>query len=406
MSASSTTIALPESRFEQECRRAVSELRAALIELYDSCGVDPGAPQEAARQFGINKTLTWTLARLLQEPDLLAAASLVPGRGSIDRVAAAAGDCGASGASSMRVRQAAEAFESMAARHVGDRSALELALDSMGASSSEALEVSRRLAFRGNSGIHGVQARVRLRAAFLAPSEDDELLDLAMISGYVGFRRLRPTPLWPLFKIRSWGGPDEAVSTERWEPIGGALPSGILPHLGRGFPAQLSEMPTPDGLEFVLQPGPVGNEGAFDVFRGEILRRGASRFASDGSETGELGANITTPVEHLVFDLVVHESLAFALDAETLVFSRIFDQGRPTGSGIADQLPIRQPAVPLPGSPPAIATPLVPGYSEVMADVSSRFGFDLRTARAIRLEMRYPPLGSTVSLRFPLLRRG
>lgn len=406
MSAPSTILPASESRFEQDCRTAVSELRAALIDLYDSCGVDPSTPQEAARQFGINKTLTWTLARLLQEPDLLAAASLVPGRGSIERVAAAAAECGASDESSMRVRLAAEAFESMAAQHVGDRSALELALDSMGASSSEALEVSRRLAFRGNSGIHGVQARVRLLTAFLMPSEDDELIDLGMLSGYVGFRRLRPTPLWPLFKIRSWGSPDEPVATERWQPIEGALASGILPHLGRGFPAHLTEMPTPDGLELVLQPGPVGNDGAFDLFRGEILRRGASRYASEGSETGELGANITAPIEHLVFDLVVHESLAFALEAETLVFSRIFDQGRPTGSGIADLLPIRQPAVPLPGSPPAIATPLIPGYADVLADVAGKVGLDLRRCRAIRLEMRYPPLGSTVSLRFPLPRRG
>ncbi|MFZ9691668.1 MAG: hypothetical protein ACO3EP_06460 [Phycisphaerales bacterium] len=392
------------SRFERECRDAVSELRAALIDLYDSCGTDPTAPQEAARQFGINKTLTWTLARLLQESDLLAAASLVPGRGSITRVATAAERCGASEASASRVRRAAEQFESMAERHVGDRAALELALDSMGAGSTEALEISRRLAFRGNSGIHGVQARARLLCGFLLPSADGDRIDLAMLTGYLGFRRLRHTPRWPLFKVRSWGSPDDPVATQRWQPIDGALPNGILPHLGRGFAPELLEHASDDGSEFLLQPGPIGNDGAFDLFRGEILRDGASRFASSepNGDTGELGANITTPAENLVFDLIAHESLEFALDAEALVYSRIFDQGRATGSGVSDLLPIQQSTGMLPGRPPAVATPLVPGYAETLSDVADRIGCDLTACRGLRLEMRYPPLGSTVTLRFKL----
>jgi hypothetical protein len=397
-----------DSRFERECRDAVSELRAALIDLYDSCGTDPTTPQEAARQFGINKTLTWTLARLLQEKDLLAAASLVPGRGSIARVATAAERCGATESSASRVRRAAEAFESMAERHVGDRAALELALDSMGAGSTEALEISRRLAFRGNSGIHGVQARTRLLCGFLLPSSDGDLIDLAMLSGYIGFRRLRHTPRWPLFKVRSWGSPDDPVASQRWQPIDGALPNGILEHLGRGFAPELLEHVSPDGSEFLLQPGPIGNDGAFDLFRGEILRRGASRFANgeDGGDTGELGANITTPAENLVFDLIAHESLSFVFEAQAMVFSRIFDQGRATGSGVSDLLPIQQATASLPGRPPAVATPMVPGYAEAVGDVAERIGCDLRQCRGLRLEMRYPPLGSTVTLRFELPTRG
>ena len=393
-----------DSPFEMQCREAVSELQASLIHLYDSCGLDPGAPQEAARRFGLNKTLTWTLARLVQAGDPLAAASLVPGRGSIARVVAAAELHGASDAAAARVREAADRFETMANHHVGDRSELELALDSMGVGANEALDLSRRLAFRGNSGIHGVQARTRLLCAIVLPGARPDRIDLAMISGYVGFRRLRPTSLWPLFKVRSWGDPQEPVATTHWQPIAGADPNGILPEFRRGYAAELVETALPGGHEYVLQPGPVGNDGAFDLFRGEVLRNGANRYASDDADerTGELGANITTPVEHLLFDLVAHESLAFALEAETLVFSRIFDQGHATGSGIAERLPITQTPTPLSGRPPAVATPLVPGYAEMFAAVVPRLGLDPAECRGIRVEMRYPPLGSTVSMRFDL----
>ncbi len=407
MQTTSPSTSPSRAGFEQDCRDAVSGLRAALIDLYDSCGADPTAPQDVARRFGINKTLTWTVARMLQEPDLLSAAALVPGLGSLERIVASAESMGASAASADRVRTAAAAFESMATHHVGDRAALELALDSMGVSSADALEVSRRLAFRGNSGIHGVQAKVRLLCGFLLPSDDPEFVDLAMISGYVGFRRLRQTPRWPLFRVRSWGGPSDPVATQRWQPIEGALSNGILPEFSRGYQAELQEVESPDGHEYLLLPGPVGNTGAFDLIRGESLRRGASRHAREEEfgDTGEFGANITTPVEHLVFDLVIHGSLAFALNAETLVFSRIFDQGRPTGTGVAEQLPISPQAIELPGRPPAVATPLVPGYSEMLAEVAPRVGCDLKACRAIRLEMRFPPLGSTVTLRFPLPRQ-
>ena len=78
------------------------------------------------------------------------------------------------------------AVERMVSRHVGDRPTLELVRDSLPDRSHDRLIVSRKLAFRGNSGIWGVQARTRLNAAFVAPSHDDpEMLDAANVGGRV-----------------------------------------------------------------------------------------------------------------------------------------------------------------------------------------------------------------------------
>lgn len=408
MSQSPTQPPSDAPRFESECQRAVSELRAALIGLYDSAGVDPQAPQQVSRRFSVNKTLAWTLARLMQEPEGLAAAALVPGLGSLTKVVDAAASCGADESSQQRVRSAALEFEHVAEAHVGDRASLELFLDSMGVSGDDPLEVSRRLAFRGNSGVYGVQARARVMCAFLLPGATDEFLDLAMISGYSGFRRLRATPRWPLFKVRSWGGPSDSIATARWRPVAGALDNGLLPSHCRGYAASINEDVKPDGSEYVLEPGPVGNTGAFDLFRAEALEGGASRYADEGvnGDSGELGVNITTPVEYLLLDLVAHESLDFALRAETQVFSRIFSQGEPSEGSTIERLPMRYPPALLSGRPPAFATTVAPGYAEVVSSVAERIGCDLPSCRAMRVLMRYPPLGSTVSLRLPLPSRG
>lgn len=66
-------------------------------------------------------------------------------------------------------------------------------LDSMGgAGSGERLEYSRKLAFRGSSGVWGLQARVRCTTSFVAPNRDNpDLLDLGLVGGLVDVRRLR-----------------------------------------------------------------------------------------------------------------------------------------------------------------------------------------------------------------------
>lgn len=54
----------------------------------------------------------------------------------------------------------------------------------------------------------------------------------------------------------------------------------------------------------------------------------------------------------------------------------------------------------------AVATALVPGYNDLFNYVGQQTGWDLAEFRGIRLQIKFPPLGSTVMLRFPLEARG
>ncbi|MEO1129686.1 MAG: hypothetical protein AAFX05_08285, partial [Planctomycetota bacterium] len=188
-----------QADFTSHCQDAVSGLRAAIIELYDSVQADPSNPQDVARRFGVNKTLTWNIARLVQADDDLRAASHVPGLSSMERMLAATAKNGAPDETVERVRTAVRQFDEMVEVHVGDRSALDLMLDSMGGGKSDSLEMSRKLAFRGTSGIFGVQARTRLASWIVAPSPDHaDRLDMVLVAGYFNFRRLRPVVQWPI----------------------------------------------------------------------------------------------------------------------------------------------------------------------------------------------------------------
>src|SRR4051812_20958605 len=152
------------TEFETECRVRVGELRSAFIELYDAVGADPFSPQIFSRKFKVNKTLAWNVARLIQSANPVQAIVHVPGASSLERVIQATAKHGANPEVVARARKAADDFRKMIEAHAGDRPTMDLIVDGVGRDGDGSeLDLSRKLAFRGNSGLYGVQARARLR---------------------------------------------------------------------------------------------------------------------------------------------------------------------------------------------------------------------------------------------------
>jgi hypothetical protein len=389
---------------ETECEAAVGELRAALIELYDSVGADPQSPQVVARQLNVNKTLTWNLARLLQSAGGFDAVPHVPGVLSIDKMVAATEKHGAPASAADRVRAAARSFERVVEVHVGDRATLDLIIDGLGPGGGVGLELSRKRAFTGNSGIYGVQAKTMLMSCVLAPNEaDPNQLDMAMVRGHIGVRRLRTIDGFPIFRMRQWSEAGQAVGTKQWEPIEPGQADRALRSFARGDVPEIEPVEAEGGTDYVIRPGPIGNRGAFDCFYGDMLRAGASRFRTDADVYGEFGATITVPTETLIFDVIYHRDLDFCADAMTKVYAYSYSHGNREGNwDEATSLPIRQPPVPIAGTPLAVATPHVPRYSELVQRVFERLGVDASSFRGLRYELKYPPLGSTAVIHFDL----
>lgn len=397
---------MSQSLFETECQEAVGRLKSALIELFDAANADHKKPQDVARQLGVNKTLTWNIARFLDAPVAMEALSFAPGASSISRVADAFPGGKRLAEMKQRVRDAAMAIDAMVERHAGDRSTLELILDNVLPAEDQRLEVSRRYTFRGQSGIFGVQARTRLSTWFVAPNpEDPTRLDLATIRGYVRVRRLRANVEWPIFKTRVWRTGDQSSEESPRVPLDerATVEAPLLYDFCQGDVPKVELTTTPEGANYMLRNGPVGNAGAFDVFAGELLRNGESRYAVNGDDIGEVGTSITTPSEHFVFDLLYHKSLTNMDQLEAIVFGQIYPQGERTpASDDPRVLPLKPRVVRIAGSPPTVATPLVPRYAEMVQSVFERGGWDPRDFVGMRLEMDYPPLHSQVMLRFQL----
>lgn len=391
---------------EQDCNDAVGRLRAALIGLYDSVGADPSSPQDVARTFRINKTLTWNMAKLMQAGDGLAAVPHVPGNSSIERFLKATESHGASKKVVEAVRDATKEFERVISVHVGDRATLDLVIDGMASGDGAGLEQSRKRAFLGNSGIYGVQARTNLMCCFLAPNADaPNQLDMVMLRGLLGVRRLRPTVRLPIFRTRQWSSAGQAIASQEWQPIEDNANSPLLSRFNHGEVPEVEAVHAPGGTDYLIQPGLIGNSGAFDCFFGDMIRAGASRFSTEADETGEFGVTVTAPTERVIFDIIAHKDLGFVLDAETFVYAHLYTSGQLDGQwDEASLLPIKQRAAMLPGSPPAVASKLVPNYTEIHDYIYNRLGWNPSDFRALRLELKYPPLGSTIIQRFMLPR--
>jgi hypothetical protein len=306
-----------------------------------------------------------------------------------------------------RVRTAVKALDNMVERHVGDRATLELIVDGISPNRGDHLELSRKLAFRGNSGLWGVQAKTRLMTVMMAPNAvDPDRIDMAIVRGYVGFRRLRSDVRWPIFQLRGWGEEGGSM-TEPWQPLDTSGDEDSRLPLLRKFsnvgPNDVEEVKTTKGVDYMLQPGPIGNTGAIDCFIGDFDRSAASKYRTEQDTTGEFGATISAPTERLIFDLIVHESLDFALNPDVRAFAGIFtersEEAIPEGYL---PVPVPQNIAPLPGRPVAVTTPGIPRYAEIVNFVHEQMGWTAERFRGSRLDLSYPPMGSTILLRFKL----
>lgn len=394
--------------FEEHLTSAFASLRDSLQSLLSTLDVDKASSPEVARRLNLSRNLTWKVSKVLASQDLHEGLQHLPGDAAIDLLLTAAAQRGAPDRTIRSVRESCRELERVVKVHVGDRATLDLYLDGMAGGASERLEQSRKLAFRGNSGVWGLQARARITAAFVAPSASSaDLLDTAIVGGIVGLRRLRPVVRWPLFRshrYRADGSPE--ANQPEGEAIDPRFDSPDVPRLIGEF-CSTTDLPIravrdSRGLMYELMEGRVGNTGAFTCFFGSVYRAHAPRYTTDDDKTGEFGTHAMLPFEHLLFDLFVHRDLPFAdtIDVRTVGH---FDGAPPRDETML--APIAESARELSGRPPLVATPLVEQYDRLITTVFERAGWRQSDFRAVRLSISYPPMNSTTIMRFALPER-
>jgi hypothetical protein len=304
------------------------------------------------------------------------------------------------------VRSAVKRFIEVVEMHAGDREHLELTLESMGVFERESAgDTGRELAFRGNSAVWGVQAKSRVTAAFIAPGVDDpHKHSVVLISGLVGFRRLRPNVQWRLFRSQAHDdkGSNLPGGQEEFEPKQKGAQPLLLREFSSGNMPDLTFTDTALGREFYLPVGEVGNRAVFDCFYGYIMR-GLPAYRTPEDSVGSFAVPITLPVENLVFDIIYHRDIPIAETVAAALYG--FPHGGPddvTEQTVRNQLPLSQRPLELAGSPPAVATPLAPALHRIAERVYSRMAWNPDDFRGIRLHVPHPPMSSRLVLRWQL----
>lgn len=390
---------------EHDCRAALQQLRGAWIDLYAAIGADPHSPQDVARQFGLNKNLTWKLSKVLVAEDALSTVPNLPGGPGVDIALRSFEGAGAPAQLIQRVREAVEGFDGVVERHAGDRANLDLMLDGLGVVGGVPLEASREMAFKGNSGVWGVQAKARVMVACLSPNRlDDGKVDMAVVAGFLSLRCLRAGISWPLFKFERYEGPaaDKQAETDTTldgEPL--STGSMLIRSMGTLRPESIAERREGSIVEYSVQSDIVGNTGAFDTFFGRI-GRGLPRYRNEDHESGAAASIMPVPVETLLFDLIVHRDVEVGNPRAAVYAMPAIGAGAPGRMRDEHLLPLAERFVEMAGRPPVLATTISPRHAELTNLVCERMGHAPEMFRAWRLVLPYPPMGSFVMARWDL----
>lgn len=396
--------------FRDHLQTTVQAVRAALLDVVTGAGGDPAAPQELARRFDLDKSLTWKVSRVLLESDAESAAALLPGAAGLRIFLSAVAAAGAENAALEAARRAIADFERMVELHATDRATLDMLLTSLRSNEDpRRAELHRKQAYNGNSVIWGVQAKTRLATYFMAPNADDpERVDAAVLGGLVGIRRLRDDASWPLVRTQTYDG-DGAPLVTLHEPIDPAgeitLADNARFPLLRAFssdpPPDLRAVRVPGGVQFEIEPGPIGNAGVQTCLFGRVTIGSFPVHGDDRNTHGEAPTRLFTPTEWVLCDLFVHRLLPFTLPPEASLHGQLASWNPTAISATDPRLPLAETIQEL-GPAPHAATPLVPEYPRLLRTAFSARDWDPREFRGFRLQMRFPPIPSVLLLRFRL----
>ena len=396
--------------FHEQGMVVVQTVRSALSGLLASVAADPSQPQEIARRFGVDKSLSWKISRVIREDNVWAAAPHIPGKSGfrifLDQIRKA----GAPDASIDRVTRALEELDQFVEARSGDRESFAfMAAAANPDTAREQGEAARKLAFRGQSAMWGVKARLHLSVQFVVPRpENMRLADGVVVAGLVDFQRLRPNLPWGMARISRYGGNSDVAEESHCEALDPSVPHGAPPLL-MDFCSQpmppVNLVPVGPGVQqMLLGASPMGRTGESTCIGGWCYRTANPLYRNNGDEWGEHLVNVSTPTELVVQDVYVHKSLASQMPPQAAVYSNL-PAGQTFAPSARDQgiLPIFEELIPLGMSPPSMMLSEWPGYTPMVEQSFRWMKADPLDYIGYRYRLRYPPVPSIIVMRFRLL---
>lgn len=391
---------------------ATSRLRAAqaaMTDLLDEAGLVGAKPTLIGRTLGVDKTLAWKIARFVEDDEAVGAARHMPGSAGVEIVLKAAAAHGVGEPSVRAMRDADMALRTFMRRHAGDRRSFEAML-AKGGRDDRIESEERKALYKSGSAIWGVRARAQTLLLALKPSDHDpEKVDVLQLGGMFGFERLRDDVPWIIRRLTNKTDSGSQETSFLREPLDpqGATGSGLplVPRFCAGEMPEIRQFRSEDGTVYdELAPSAVGKNGAVSFVTGEIYRSAIPFHWSKKNTEGRYKLTVRTPVEAVMFDLLLHKDLPHFGEPEMRVLGLLED--RPAiGAGDAghggSMLYEPEGAFRL-GTPPVMQTTRISGYAGMVTEAFEMGDWgSLDDYRGYRAELEYPPSPSCVMMIVP-----
>jgi len=401
--------------FETQSEEVLRRVRGAFAEIMEALPGPITRPHQLQKALGIDKQLSWRILKATCESDPFAAAHHLPGPNGVKIFLDAAARNGVSSALMKRASRALAEFDELVDIHAGDRASIDMMMSAHAQRGREPADLAhRKLAFRGNSYLWGVQAKVQLRTDIAAPAREKGLLDICSLQGFIGLRRLRPDVPWVVSRGRCVDNDGQARRTFLREPLdardreGGTVSAVPLLRAFCSKPIpEFRRIARHGFVEAELIEGPVGDTGAVTCITGEVGRAAASYFRDEHNRFGNFIASAWTPCETLIFDQIAHENIFGDLYPTLAVYSELGQLAPFLSSPEShrDLLPVTETVEYLGTGVFSLHTPHVPHYAQMARFAFERLGWDAERFKVYRLRMKFPIIPTSVVIRYDLPER-
>ena len=404
----SVTAEPTEPVFQHDVATTLTRLRREFAQVIAAVPGEIAKGADLHRALRIDRKLSWKVFKVANAPNPVAAGPHVPTRANMATFLKAAAKRGVPQPLIESLSRVAEDFEAVVARHAGDRATFDSMVSALAPDeSTEQIDLAhRRLAFRGQRHILGVQAKTQLKIVALQPSKDPMMLDGVRAEGFVDLRRLRGSaPLTVSYSgARNDDGSPMEVRREALEPVTGSYGLSLL----RGFCS--TPLPEFRGVEaghgFVkgeLVAHDVGNRAAVTCIEGHATPAALPRYSEEGNRISGTVVTVRTPCEMLVLDLVLRKDTYGPVEPKAYVHAE--HMGEMTWDTVIQnrfRLPFSPPVHYLGRGPSVLHTSDVPRYAELGAYLFERMGWDGEQFDVYRCRFEYPVMPASVEVRFDL----
>jgi hypothetical protein len=400
-------IAPDTNSLETRARAVLAEVRAALAGVLSSFDPPIHRPRDLCRVLGLHQTLAWKVLRVVEGPDIFADARFIPGPAGLQRFHDAAVEQGIAPDVVDTSRRAFDKFHALIGSHAGDRASLDLMLNGMVADDRIQADGRslRKQGFRCASATWGVQMKTRVLSKILSPGAKPGTMDVALIRGFIGMRRIRPGAPLTLARVVILDNDGKArrqVVSEPLEPESASSGVFLLREFCSEPLPEIRIVPGPDGTpEQQLGEAPIGR--AATVFSGEVMRSSVSRYRDEHNRFTNTALVARAPVEAAVIDLWTHRELFPNLMPRSLLYGELC--GVPWYKQVpasAERLPFQETPRPMGGGLDAARLTGVPRYLQVMQHSFSLLGWNPDDFVLHRLRVDYPVIATAMVLQAPL----